>query len=590
MVPSDRHEAARPLAAEAQASGCSRADVLELHRRNAQLAILRVDSGDVVLPMYHSAQGNAAVTKEGIAVERIDYRVGVALADVSAGRAFSRALEQVERLPGVNPAAWHAGGTAASLGDGRCRAPRGKLTDADLHWRLAVGRLSPALYSLAMAGAIKESCAMLFGRKSRAVESAAKGEDLAWRLEAIGQNVATIRFTPEGQVLSANPLFLAVVGYTADELVGKHHRIFCEEDYRASADYARFWKELAGGTPQRGVFKRLRRDGSPVWLEATYFPVKNAQGAVIEVLKMAADVTRNHSELLLLNAINDAMRQSMAVIEFTPDGEILDANENFLRLFGYSLKPLKGQHHRMLCFDEFYREHPDFWARLRHGEFSRGHFERRTAAGERVHIEATYNPVKDGTGRVFKIVKFAIDVTEQVHRNEEVRRAAELSFSTAEETAQISTRGIDSLDQSVALSAQTLSMVNTAVGLISQLTLQTKDIENIVTTIQGVAEQTNLLALNAAIEAARAGEMGRGFAVVADEVRQLAARTSGATVEIKNVVTENVKLTQQINQNMQTIESSARENNNQIATVAGIMQEISKGAEHVARVVSSLFK
>ncbi|MGS8176452.1 methyl-accepting chemotaxis protein [Pseudomonas aeruginosa] len=112
-------------------------------------------------------------------------------------------------------------------------------------------------------------------------------------------------------------------------------------------------------------------------------------------------------------------------------------------------------------------------------------------------------------------------------------------------------------------------MVNTAVGLISQLTHQTKDIENIVTTIQSVAEQTNLLALNAAIEA---------------------ARTSGATVEIKNVVTENVKLTQQINHNMQTIESSAQENNNQITTVAGIMQEISKGAEHVARVVSSLFK
>ncbi|WP_410056104.1 methyl-accepting chemotaxis protein [Pseudomonas aeruginosa] len=183
-----------------------------------------------------------------------------------------------------------------------------------------------------------------------------------------------------------------------------------------------------------------------------------------------------------------------------------------------------------------------------------------------------------------------MDVTEQVNRNEEVRRAAELSFSTAEETAQISTRGIDSLDQSVALSAKTLSMVNTAVGLISQLTHQTKDIENIVTTIQSVAEQTNLLALNAAIEAARAGDMGRGFAVVADEVRQLAARTSGATVEIKNVVTENVKLTQQINNNMQTIESSAQENNNQITTVAGIMQEISKGAEHVARVVSSLFK
>ncbi len=90
---------------------------------------------------------------------------------------------------------------------------------------------------------------MLFGRKSRAVESAAKDEDLAWRLDAIGQNVATIRFTPDGQILSANPLFLAVVGYSADELVGKHHRIFCDEDFQASAAYVRFWKELASGTP-----------------------------------------------------------------------------------------------------------------------------------------------------------------------------------------------------------------------------------------------------------------------------------------------------------------------------------------------------
>ncbi|MFX5562531.1 methyl-accepting chemotaxis protein, partial [Acinetobacter baumannii] len=111
-----------------------------------------------------------------------------------------------------------------------------------------------------------------------------------------------------------------------------------------------------------------------------------------------------------------------------------------------------------------------------------------------------------------------------------------LSFSTAEETAQISTRGIDSLDQSVALSAKTLSMVNTAVGLISQLTHQTKDIENIVTTIQSVAEQTNLLALNAAIEAARAGDMGRGFAVVASEVRTLAQRSAAAAKEIKTLI------------------------------------------------------
>ena len=158
---------------------------------------------------------------------------------------------------------------------------------------------------------------MLFGRKSRAVESAARMK--MWRGDSrpSGRTSPPSGFTPDGQILSANPLFLAAVGYSADELVGKHHRIFCDEDYQASAAYVRFWKELASGTPQRGVFKRLRRDGSPIWLEATYFPVKNAEGAVVEVLKIAADVTRNHSELLLLNAINDSIRQSMAVIEFT---------------------------------------------------------------------------------------------------------------------------------------------------------------------------------------------------------------------------------------------------------------------------------
>ena len=151
---------------------------------------------------------------------------------------------------------------------------------------------------------------------------------------------------------------------------------------------------------------------------------------------------------------------------------------------------------------------PDFWANLKAGNFYRGHFERKTSSGNTVHIEASYNPVKDESGTVFKVVKFAIDVTEQVRRNEEVRRAAELSFSTAEETAQISNRGMGSLDQSVAISATTLTMVNTAVDLISKLSLQARTSRTSSPPSRGVAEQTNLLALNAAIEAARAGIWG----------------------------------------------------------------------------------
>lgn len=432
---------------------------------------------------------------------------------------------------------------------------------------------------------------MLF-KKSRASLAPRTPQDEAnlQRLRAIEENVASISFTPRGDILTANSLFLQAVGYSEQEVLGKHHRIFCEDSFRNSPAYDRFWSALASGVPQRGVFKRIAKNGSVIWLEATYFPVKDDSGRVFEVLKIACDVTKEHAGMLVLTALSEALDRSMAMIEFTPDGEIIDANDNFLRLMGYSLSGLKGRHHRMLCLDTFYKENPDFWANLKAGNFYRGHFERKTSSGNTVHIEASYNPVKDESGTVFKVVKFAIDVTEQVHRNEEVRRAAELSFATAEETAQISNRGMGSLDQSVAISATTLTMVNTAVDLISKLSLQAKDIENIVTTIQGVAEQTNLLALNAAIEAARAGDMGRGFAVVADEVRQLAGRTSGATIEIKSVVTENVKMTQQIDDYMKKIEASAQENNAQISTVASIMGEISRGAEHVAKVVSALFK
>ena len=223
-------------------------------------------------------------------------------------------------------------------------------------------------------------------------------------------------------------------------------------------------------------------------------------------------------------------------------------------------------------------------------KFLSGQFERKTASGETIYLEATYNPVIDEAGQVVKVLKFATDVSSQKHKADEIRQAAELSFTTAEETSQISVRGMESLASSIELSQGTFNLINGAVISITQLNAQAKDIEKIVTIIQGVAEQTNLLALNAAIEAARAGEMGRGFAVVADEVRQLAARTSSATVEIQNVVTANGKLTQQLNIDMNSIARSAEENNDQIATVTTIMREISDGADHVARTVSTLFK
>lgn len=431
---------------------------------------------------------------------------------------------------------------------------------------------------------------MFFNKNKQLLDTENKLSELQWQLDSINRNVAEIRFRPDGSVIYASNIFLEMLGYKLEEIAGQHHRIFCEKNYASTADYSRFWQKLADGHPQSGLFRRLRKDGNLVLIEATYIPVQNQDGKVIEIIKIGSDVTQRENELLSLRAVHAAISRSMAEIEFTPNGDILHANENFLRAMGYRLSDIKGRHHRMFCFDNFYQENPNFWQSLKGGTFLSGQFERKTASGETIYLEATYNPVIDEAGQVVKVLKFATDVSSQKHKADEIRQAAELSFTTAEETSQISVRGMESLASSIELPQSTLNLINGAVILITQLNAQAKDIEKIVTTIQGVAEQTNLLALNAAIEAARAGETGRGFAVVADEVRQLAARTSSATVEIQNVVTANGKLTQQLNIDMNSIARSAEENNDQIATVTTIMREISDGADHVARTVSTLFK
>lgn len=431
---------------------------------------------------------------------------------------------------------------------------------------------------------------MFFNKNKQLLDTENKLSELQWQLDSINRNVAEIRFRPDGSVIYASNIFLEMLGYKLEEIAGQHHRIFCEKNYASTADYSRFWQKLADGHLQSGLFRRLRKDGNLVLIEATYIPVQNQDGKVIEIIKIGSDVTQRENELLSLRAVHAAISRSMAEIEFTPNGDILHANENFLRAMGYRLSDIKGRHHRMFCFDNFYQENTNFWQSLKGGTFFSGQFERKTASGETIYLEATYNPVVDEAGQVVKVLKFATDVSSQKHKADEIRQAAELSFTTAEETSQISVRGMESLASSIELSQSTLNLINGAVILITQLNAQAKDIEKIVTIIQGVAEQTNLLALNAAIEAARAGEMGRGFAVVADEVRQLAARTSSATVEIQNVVTANGKLTQQLNIDMNSIARSAEENNDQIATVTTIMREISDGADHVARTVSTLFK
>lgn len=325
--------------------------------------------------------------------------------------------------------------------------------------------------------------------------------DAAW--VALCRSQAVIEFDTDGHVLWANDLFLDLMGYQLDDLVGRHHRIFCLPGIAQTADYAAFWRNLAAGEFHAGRYARCRQDGGIVYLQATYNPVLGSDGKPERILKIASDVSEGQRRGAELEAISEAMDRSQCMIEFALDGTILDANDNFLNAMGYRIEEIVGQHHRIFC-DLALAQSQDyamFWAKLGAGAFDAGIYHRLTRQGRDVWLQATYNPILGLDGRPVKILKIATDVTRQVRLEREVQSRLEEGERFQVELQ----RGKTHLEGTM------------------------EELAAIVSTIGSIASQTKMLALNATIEAARAGEAGRGFAVVASEVKTLAGETQQAT-------------------------------------------------------------
>ena len=405
--------------------------------------------------------------------------------------------------------------------------------------------------------------------------------------ESLESEMLALTLEPDGRIRSVNQNFLNEMFYKSQDLIGRAIEDIVPAHVKTDEFHQRFKNSMSRGEHFAGAVRLLRGNGSEAWLRSIVQPVRASDGRIRHISFYASDLTRTIEASREHENLIGALVRSTAVIEFDLSGNVLSANDRFLNGMGYSLEQIKGKHHRTFCAPEEYNsaEYQNFWRRLNSGEFVAGRFKRIDSHGRTVWLEASYNPVVDANDKLYKVVKFATVITDQVNREQAVADAASIAYSTSQQTDSTAQRGTTVVTEAVNVMRDLSRHMQAAGEGIEALNEQSLVIGTIVKTISGIAEQTNLLALNAAIEAARAGEQGRGFAVVADEVRQLASRTSQATDEIVGVVRQNQEMARSAVALMTDGKLQAEQGLALAAEAGTVIVEIQDGAQKVVDAV-----
>ena len=398
------------------------------------------------------------------------------------------------------------------------------------------------------------------------------------RLAAIDRSMAVIEFDLNGTILTANANFLDALGYRLEEVKGQHHRIFVEKEHAASREYQDFWAHLARGQFEAGQYKRIRRDGQEIWIEASYNPIFDARGVPVKVVKFATDITAAKRTADEASAKISSIDRSLAVIEFDISGNVLTANENFLSALGYRLDEIQGKHHRLFV-ERDEANHPnyaEFWKRLGEGEFEARVYKRIRKDGTPIWIQASYNPILDSSGKPFKVVKFATDMTALMTTIDLADETSGRVQSVAAAVEELSASVVEisrNMTQSTDATQGIISLTKTSNEAADRLVASMTSMQGIVDMIDDIARQVSLLSLNATIEAARAGEAGKGFAVVASEVKALATQTTTATSQIFGEISKVQEVAKSVAEGVRSILSSADEVGGYVTATASAIEE-----------------
>lgn len=487
---------------------------------------------------------------------------------------------------------------------------------------------------------------------------------------AVDKSQATIEFRMDGTIVSANENFLSLFGYQLSEIQNQHHRVLVDPKEANSDDYKKFWESLNRGEFQKAEYKRIGKGGKEVWLQATYTPILDTNGKPYKVIKFASDITLQKIKDQEFIGQIQSINRAQATIEFNMDGTIITANDIFLKTMGYSLNEILGQHHKIFVEPSYAstEDYRNFWASLNRGEFQIAEYKRIAKGGKEVWISAVYSPILDLSGKPYKVVKFATDITNQKLLSIETNRivedlvvglaafekgdltklitneysggferlknsfnntanklveiinevrtntnalvtaadevsqtastlsqgASEQAASVEETSASLEEMGA-SIDQNAENAKQTDSIATKSSKdakqggeAVKNTVKAMKEIADKISIIEDIAYQTNLLALNAAIEAARAGEHGKGFAVVASEVRKLAERSQKSANEIGTLAGSSVQIAESAGKLIEEIVPAINKTADLVQEIAAASQEQSSGVNEVNKAMGQL--
>ncbi len=399
----------------------------------------------------------------------------------------------------------------------------------------------------------------------RELTANAKGQ-----IEAISKAQAVIEFTLDGHVLTANENFSKVMGYNLTEIKGQHHSMFVDPAHRGTPEYRMFWEKLGRGEYDAGQYKRIRKGGQEVWLQASYNPILNEKGKAIKVVKYATDITEQKLANANFEGQIGSINREQAVIEFGIDGKVLTANANFLKTMGYALEEIRGQHHSMFV-DAAFRQSPDyraFWDRLERGQYNAGQFKRIAKGGREVWMQASYNPVLDLNGKPWKVVKYATDITAQ--------KLAELQLQLAVQQTHevIEAAQSNDLTRRIPLEGKTGEIGNLCDGVNGLLDAMTGIVSSILVSSSTIASASSEIA-------AGANDLSQRTEQQASNLEETAASME----EMASTVKQNADNAQQANQLAISARTTATEGGNVVGQAVEAMARIEQSSSKISEII-----